>query len=280
VARLHHLEIDAARLAGNGGLGRYVFVPGSVDRAARIAKHFERVEVVENRRRLDVFLGQLPSPRGPIDVAAIPTGMGCPSLDIVVGELLEAGVRRFLRVGTAGALQPEVRIGDAVIASGAVRDESASDTYVPRDVPAMADPLWVEALARAATELGIAGRAHVGLVHSKDSFFGREFGRGPDGERNHAYMAHLARAGVLASEMEAAHLFVLGQVFGGAPRDVARWRTHAARVRCGALCAVVGDPEHGFASRDEEIAAEERLIELAVRGVVALSGIEGVAASA
>jgi uridine phosphorylase len=275
VSRLHHLEIDAARLAGNGGLGRYVFVPGSVERAARLAKRFRDVEVIENRRRLDVHLGVIDGPNGPIDVAAIPTGMGCPSVDIVVGELLEGGVRRFLRVGTAGSLQPEVKIGDAVVGSGAVRDESASDTYVPREVPALADPLWVEALSRAALDLGIAERTHVGLLHSKDSFFGREFGRGPDGERNHAYMAHLSRAGVLASEMEAAHLFVLGQVFGGAPRDVARLRTHAARVRCGCLVAVVGDPEHGFASLAEEVAAEERLVGLALRGVVALATLEG-----
>lgn len=272
--RLHHLEIDAAALAGNGGLGRYVLAPGSADRAERLAARFTDVEVRRNRRRLDVFLGRLVRGGRSIDVAAVPTGMGCPSVDIVAGELLRGGARRLIRVGTCGSLQREVRVGDVVIASGAVRDEASSDAYTAREFPALADPVTVEALARAAERLGLAERVHVGIVHSKDSFFGREFGLGPDGERNRAYMARLEAAGVLASEMEAAHLFVLGQVHGGAPRTVAALRTRAAAVRCGAVCAVVGSAHAGFASLAEEQAAEERLIEVAVEGVVELAAIE------
>ena len=195
VRRLHHLELDGSKLAGNGEIGRYILLPGSTDRAARIARRFEDLEVVQNRRRLDVHLGRLVQDGVSIDVAAIPTGMGCPSVDIVVGELLQAGARRCLRVGTAGSLQPDVQVGDVVVASGAVRDESASDAYTDPRFPALSDPLWVEALSVAATELALAERVHVGIVHSKDSFFGREFGQGPDGERNKAYMERLDGAG-------------------------------------------------------------------------------------
>jgi uridine phosphorylase len=272
--KLHHLQVDPAVFQGNGGLGRYVLVPGSVDRCHRIAKYLVDVEVHENRRRLDVHLGVLEFDGRRIDVAAVPTGMGCPSVDIVVTELLDAGCRRFLRVGTSGSMQPEVKIGDVVIASGAVRDQSTSDVYVPRDVPAIADPLWVEALSRAAGLLGLEEHTHVGLMHSKDSFFGREFGRGPDGERNKAYMHLLEHAGVLCSEMEAAHLFVLGQVYGGAPRDVAGLRSRRAKVRTGAMCAVIGDTVHGIASLEQEVAAEERLIDLALAGIGVLSAME------
>ncbi len=272
--KLHHLQVDPSVFQGNGGLGRYVLVPGSVDRCHRVAKRLTDVVVHENRRRLDVHLGVLEVDGRRIDVAAVPTGMGCPSVDIVVTELLDAGCRRFLRVGTSGSMQPEVKVGDVVIASGAVRDESTSDVYTPRDVPAIADPLWVEALSRAALRLSLGERAHVGLMHSKDSFFGREFGRGPDGERNHAYMALLEKAGVLCSEMEAAHLFVLGQVYGGAPRDVAGLRSRRAKVRCGALCAVIGDTVQGIASLEQEVAAEERLIDLALAGIGELAAME------
>lgn len=271
--RLHHLEIDAAELGGNGDLGRYVLVPGSIDRASRIAAKLEDVRVLTNRRRLDVFLGTLRRGDRTVDVAAIPTGMGCPSVDIVVGELLQAGARRFLRVGTCGSLQPDVKVGDVVAASGAVRDESASDAYTAREFPAVADPLWVEAVANAAVALGIERRVHVGIVHSKDAFFGREFAQGPDAERNHAYMERLSRSGCLASEMEAAHLFVLGQVFGGGPRTVAALRSRATRVRCGAICAVVGGQD-AFASLEDEQAAEARLIDVALQSVAELAALE------
>lgn len=273
--RLHHLQLDPSQLEGNGGLGRYVLAPGSVDRAERIAARFTDAAVHTNRRRLDVHLGRLVRGGVSIDVAAIPTGLGCPSVDIVAGELLKGGARRLLRVGTAGSMQRDVRLGDLVIASGAVRDESASDAYTAREFPAVADPMWVEASSRAAVTLGIAERVHVGVVHTKDAFFGREVGAGPDAERNRAYMERLERASVLATEMEAAHLFVLGQVHGGAPRTVLALRSRLAQVRCGCVCAIVGSADVGLLPIADEVAAEDRLIDLAIQSVVELAALEG-----
>ncbi len=268
--KAHHVELDEQHLEGNGGLGRYVLLPGSPDRAARIATRLTDVQVVDNRRKLTVHLGRF----GDLDVAAVPTGMGCPSVDIVATELIHIGARRLLRVGTAGALQPEVRLGDLVVASGAVRDEGTSDAYVPRDYPAVADVEMAAALCRAADHAGLSERVHCGIVHSKDSFFGREFAQGPDAERNRAYMEQLSAAGVLATEMEAAHLFVLGMVHGRGPRSVAASRTRATKLRTGAICAVVGSVEEGFVSLSEEQAAEERLIDVALAGLVELAKLE------
>lgn len=276
--RLHHLEIDADALAGNGPLGRTILLPGSVERAARIADRLTGARVITNRRRLDVHLGTWAQDGFSLEVAAIPTGMGCPSVDIVAGELLAAGARRLLRVGTAGTLHPTVRLGDVVIASAAVRDEGASDAYTDPRFPAVADPGWVAALSDAAVDLGISDTAHVGVLHTKDAFFGREFGVGPDKARNEAYLARLTGAGVLASEMEAAHLFVLGAVHGAVPATVAAHRSGGVRVRCGAVCAVVGSPEHGFAPRDVEQATEEKMISLALAGAARLArAYDGVA---
>ncbi len=273
--RAHHLQIEPEHLAGNGGLGRYVLLPGSADRAARIAGHFDGAEALTNRRRHDVHLGTLPGAEGPVDVAVVATGMGCPSVDIIVTELLQLGARRFLRVGTTGTLQPHVRLGDLVIASGAVRDEATSDVYTPRGYPALADPLLVQALGDAAVAADLGERVHVGIVHTKDSFFGREFALGPDAATNQAYMERLTAAGVVASEMEAAHLFILGAVYGGAPTSVQALRTAAARIRCGAILAVIGTPESGIVPLDEEKATEGRLIDLALAGVSRLASLEG-----
>ncbi len=150
----HHLCIEPEHMAGNGGRGRVVLVPGSLARTEQVAEHFEDLQVHPNPRRLDVYLGTLRDGDRSVDVAAVPTGMGCPSLGIVLTELIELGARRFLRVGSAGSLQPQVAVGDLVVATGAVRDEGASDAYVPREVPALAHSDWLVALASAAKKRG------------------------------------------------------------------------------------------------------------------------------
>ncbi len=269
----HHLEIGPEAMAGNGGLGRYVFLPGSSDRADRIARRFEDGRCIKNRRGHNVQLGQLVRDGQRVDVAAVPTGMGCPSVDIIVTELLQAGARRFLRIGTAGGLQDEIHAGDLVVASAAVRDEGTSDAYAPREFPATADPLMVERLCGAARRMELGSRTFCGVVHSKDSFFGREFATGPDGERNKEYMALLRRDGVLASEMEAAHLFVLGQVYNKPPRAIGRGSSSDVAVRCGAIMAVIGD-HTGFSDLSDEQSAEERLIDVAVEGILDLAAFE------
>ena len=272
-AKAHHLEIGPDDITGNDGLGRYVFLPGSTARAAHLAERFGDPRTASNRRRLDVQLGTLERGGMSVAVAAVPTGMGCPSVDIIVGELLQLGARRFVRVGTAGTLQKQIRAGDLVIASGAVRDEGTSDAYSPREFPAVADPVMTEVLCAAARRIGLGERTHCGVVHSKDSFFGREFAAGPDAERNRAYMELLTRNRVLASEMEAAHLFVLGAVANAGRTSLAASRTREVGVRCGAVMAVVGDSS-GFAALEVERAAEERLLDLAVEGILDLAALE------
>ena len=270
MTRAHHLEVGPEVLAGNGGLGRYVLLPGSVDRAARIARRFDGVEVHQNRRRLDVHVG---SYRG-VDVAAVPTGMGCPSVDIVVNELVALGARRLVRVGTAGSMSPTVRVGDLVVATAAVRDEGTSEAYAVPGYPAVADPFLVASMLHASGALGLDDRVHAGVVHSKDSFFGREFGQGPLSATNRAYMDVLAASGVLASEMEAAHLFVLGSVLRRGPTALRDVRTRAAALRVGAVLAVIGTTESGIVSLADEQATEERLIDLALAGLVHLAAAE------
>ncbi len=271
--KAYHLELDPEHMEGNDGLGRYVFLPGSPKRAARMAEYFTDATVRKTSRQLDSYYGRLVRGELSVDVAVVPTGMGTPSVDIVVWELMQIGARRFIRTGTTGTLQPHVKGGDVVIATAAVRDTGCPRAYAPDEFPAAGDPVMVEMFSHAALRLGQGDRVHAGLVHTKDSFFGREYGQGPYSERNREYMQHLVRSNVLVTEMEAGQLFVMGTVFGGAPTTVAASRTAETPIRCGALLAVIGDLD-GFFGPEVAHETEGRMLELAMEGVLDLAALE------
>ena len=127
-----HMTASEKDFEGNNGIGRYVLLPGSDGRAEKIAQNFSDVTVTRHSRRHNVYKGTLEHLGKSIDVAAVSSGMGTPSLDIIVNELGQLGVKRFLRVGTAGLLQPDyMNAGDFVIGTGAVRDDGATPVLCP-----------------------------------------------------------------------------------------------------------------------------------------------------
>ena len=267
VARQHHIRLGADELAGNDGLGRYVFLPGDPSRAGRIAESFEDARCIDNPRGLDSWLGRLPGEgdEPPIDVLALATGIGPGSTEVVVHELLACGARRLLRVGSCGSMTERIRPGQVVLAVGAVRDEAASGHYAPAEYPAVAHPDVLAAMSEGARRAGLAGDTFRGLCHSKASLFAREFGHGPAAERNRAYREELARAGVVASEMEASVLLVMaaaaapwcGPVAGGWPEE----------CQAGAVLAVFGTDQSQM-KLDPELPrlAERRAIRIALEG--------------
>jgi uridine phosphorylase len=121
----HHITATAADMVGNGSCGRYWLVPGSMERSAAIAESLTDVSVRESPRGHHAYLGNLEREGGqaPVQVGVVSTGMGCPSVDIILTELIRLGGRRFVRVGSAGGLQPHrgVGVGTVVIATGAMR---------------------------------------------------------------------------------------------------------------------------------------------------------------
>lgn len=182
-------------------------------------------------------------------VTVTSTGIGCPSAAIAVEELHASGADTFVRVGTAGGMQQDVRVGDLVIAEAAVRDEGTSPQYVPLAFPAVADPDVTRAFRDGAAALGL--RHHVGVVHSKDSFYGqREPERMPVAEELAARWRAWIRAGVLCSEMEAATIYVVARVL---------------RARAGGIMLVAGNQELGGARREE--ARLETLVDAAIEGL-------------
>jgi len=250
---------------GNGRPGgRYFLVPGSSGRAAEIAQSLTDVTVRPSSRGHDVHLGKLD---GEIDVGVVSSGMGCPSVDIILTEMIRLGGKRFLRVGSAGSLQPAVvKVGSLVIATGAVRDEGTSKHYAPLEFPAMASPKAVTAMVAAAGSLGVSGNTFAGIIHSKDSLMAREFHEGYLVEENLRYMNILKSLGVLASEMEASHMYTLGAVHGGIPSPVSSWGVELEEVHMGCVLGVVGadDP---FADADDVKRAIDGAMELSLESV-------------
>jgi uridine phosphorylase len=231
-----HIHADHADFLGNQGRGRYVLLPGSRGRALEMASRFSKVVVKSHPRGHDLHLGSVTRGDRTLDVAVISTGMGCPSIDLVVSELIALGARVLVRVGTCGSLQPDVKTGALVVPTAAVRDEGTSDHYLPREFPALPSiPLLLS--ARRVADRSALG-THFGPVHTKDSLYARELGLGPLSEQHRIYRELLRQGGVLASEMECAHLFVLAQL------GVKAMATGA--LDAAAVLAVVGDDNAPF----------------------------------
>ena len=194
VSKQYHTQV------GIGDVGRYVLMPGDPKRCAKIARYFDNAEQVADSREYVTWTGTLDG----VMVSATSSGIGGPSTAIAMEELSQCGVDTFVRVGTCGGIQPEVKSGDLVIATGAVRMEGTSREYAPIEYPAVADLQVINALAAAAKKLGFAyGKEidpetgvlkgseisagvreqnekpamvpayHIGVVQCKDSFFGQ-----------------------------------------------------------------------------------------------------------
>ncbi len=255
----HHLRLSAADMAGNAGIGRYVLVPGSPARAEYLAGLFDvRERAIITPRHNDTYLGRIrdASGTGFIDVAAVSSGMGTGSTEIVVRELIAAGARRLVRVGTSGAVRyKEVRVGSLVIATGAVRDDATSAHYVPESYPAVAHPDVVQAYSEAARDLGLAERTFRGLVHTKASLYARAMFEGPRGPEHGAFKDVLMRANVLSSEMESSVLFVMATSLSAGVLSLAdEPRQPAALIKAGTILGIIGG--------EDEWASDERIAQI------------------
>lgn len=254
----HHINATPSDLEGNNGIGRYVILPGSDGRAQEIAKQFENMRVLPHPRCHNLYLGEIQVGDRKVDVATISTGMGCPSIDIIVNELCNLGAKRLLRVGTAGSLQPaKIRVGNLVVATSSVRDENCSRLYVPVEVPAVSSFEFQIAAMKAVEKLGFQSKAYFGTVHCKDSLFAREFGAGPMAEKNAEYMKVLRNAGILASEMESSQLFTLSALFDHQMSKYSQDNGRRNRVFCGAILGIVGDDQPFAASEDVQSAIDD-----------------------
>jgi uridine phosphorylase len=136
--------------------------------------------------------------------------MGGPAVAIMVEELSELGVHTFLRVGTCGAAQPEVKMGDLVIALASVRTEGTPNGYVPTEYPAVASLDVVNALVAAAEASGAPH--HVGIIRSVDALYSDLMPERMPRPHVRDELEMWSRAGVLSNDMETSTLFVVSRL--------------------------------------------------------------------
>ena len=207
----------------SGDVGEYVLLPGDPKRCEKIAQYFDNPQLVADRREYTTYTGYLDGVR----VSVTSTGIGGPSASIALEELVKVGAKTFIRVGTCGGIQPEIKGGDLVIATGAVRMEGTSKEYAPIEFPAIANLDVVNAVVQASKNLNYTH--HTGVVQCKDAFYGQH---NPElmpvsYELLNKWEAW-KRLGCLASEMESAALFTVASFL---------------RVKIGSVFLVVANQE-------------------------------------
>lgn len=188
-----------------GDVGEFVILPGDPKRCEKIAQYFDNPKLVADRREFVTYTGFLDGKK----ISVTSTGIGGPSASIALEELVKVGAKKFIRVGTCGGMDIDVKGGDLVIATGAIRMEGTSKEYAPIEFPAVADLELTNSLVESAKNLGY--EYHTGIVQCKDAFYGQH---NPElmpvsYELQNKWEAW-KRLGCLASEMESAALFVVG----------------------------------------------------------------------
>ena len=198
ISRQYHIQV------ANGEVGRYVILPGDPKRCKKIAQYFKDPVMIADNREFITYTGTLDG----VKVSVTSTGIGGPSAAIAMEELARCGADTFVRIGTCGGIQPEVKSGDIVVATGAVRMEGTSKEYAPIEYPAVADLMVVNALVSAAKEKGC--EFYTGVVQSKDAFYGQhEPEMMPAGYELINKWEAWKKLGCLASEMETAALYIV-----------------------------------------------------------------------
>lgn len=235
-------------LVEQGDLADVALVPGDPDRVDRIASQCEDPTTVTHNREYKLVNA---SYRGR-ELTICSTGIGSPSAAIALEELQAVGVETVIRVGTAGALQPGIAIGDMVVATGAAKDEGTTKRYESETLPAVPDYEVLTALVETARER--ESTVHVGPVATDDAFYAE----------TEEYVSRWEDANIQAVEMEAAALFALA-------------RRHD--MRAGAICTIDGNlvegTQKGETDDDEELPEDakrnvERAITIALESTLAL----------
>lgn len=252
---------------GEGDVAGYAFLPGDPGRVPKITEGWDHLKEVCRIREYVVHTGEVNGVR----MTAASTGIGGPSLAIIVEEMAKLGTHTFIRIGNSGAIADRVQLGDYVISTGAVRDDGTSRSYVGLEYPAVADYRVVSALVDAAQKSGTA--FHTGVTVSVDGFYSRNKVVGPGGkilpmsfggyeqEGMNGVCANWKRARALNVEMESATLFTMASLFG---------------LRAGTICTVSDrtpwtEPGQDALSLDHNIRGA---IKVAIQAVLTLANRE------
>ena len=208
MAKQPHLLVE------EGDVHDLALVPGDPGRVDRIASHCEDAETVAENREYKLVNATYEGR----ELTICSTGIGSPSAAIAVEELAAVGVETLVRVGTTGALQEGIEIGDMIVATGAAKDEGTTRRYEADTVPAVPDYSVLSGLVDAAKAND--EDVHVGPIATDDAFY----------NETEEIVAAWEAAGILAVEMEASALFTLARRRG---------------LRAGAICTIDGNLVEG-----------------------------------
>jgi uridine phosphorylase len=210
---LYHLGFEMATLGDCSP--RLAFLSGDPDRAELVAHNYlQEPRCLGKNRGLVTYLGYLGDR---VPVLSSTSGMGAPSMSIVVNELIQGGIQQIVRIGTCGAIQPQIEVGSVIITQGALCRQGAALDVAPVEYPAVADPFWTVAMVEAARSLNIP--YHVGLTASVDTFYE---GQGRCNTSGNTYLQRHLRGiteeyqqlNLLNYEMEAGTLLKMAGVYG------------------------------------------------------------------
>ncbi|GGZ10202.1 MULTISPECIES: uridine phosphorylase [Shewanella] len=203
MADVFHLGLSKSMLRG----ATLAIVPGDPERVKRIAALLDDAEFLASHREFTSYVANIDGK--PIVICS--TGIGGPSTSIAVEELAQLGVRTFLRIGTTGAIQPHVQVGDIIVSQASVRLDGASLHFAPMEYPAVADFACTAAMVDACRDAGV--EPHVGITASSDTFYpGQERYDTVSGRVTQRFVGslkHWQELGVLNYEMESATLFTM-----------------------------------------------------------------------
>jgi uridine phosphorylase len=208
MAKQPHLLVEA------GDVNDVALIPGDPGRVDRIAAQCDESEALAQNREYKVVNATYEG----VPLTICSTGIGCPSAAIAVEELSRVGVETFIRVGTTGALQAGIEIGDMIVATGAAKNEGTSRRYEAVEYPAVPDFDVLGALVEGAQARG--EEVHVGPIASDDAFYAE----------TDEYVEDWEAANILSVEMEAATVFTLARRKG---------------LAAGAICTVDGNLVEG-----------------------------------
>ena len=242
-ARQYHIGLQ------RGELAEYVLLVGDPGRVAKVAKRWDAIELERSNREITTVTGTYRGMR----LSCMSTGMGPDNVEIVFAETVEiTDEPTFVRIGSSGALQPEIRLGDLIVSIGAVRLENTTDFYVHPGYPAVAHRDVVWALERACRDMDI--RYHVGLTATASGFYAPQARAMRTLPVRYPELAEeLRRQRVANLEMESSALFVLA---------------HLAGLRSGTICAAYAQRVDGsFLEGAAKEAAEARCIDAGLAGI-------------
>jgi len=192
--RQYHIRVKL------GEIGKYVLLPGDPARSNRVAKYLDGAEMVANHREHRTFTGFYKG----IKISVTSTGMGCPSAAIAAEELINVGAECLIRIGSTGALQPKLKIGDLIISTGSMKNEGTSKFYVPEQFPAVPDFELTRALIDTTAEMKdeLGYNYYYGINATDDAFYGED----------EKWIKKLSDLGVINVEMESSAIYTVAHI--------------------------------------------------------------------